>query len=125
MAQQSLSEKLQLGSGQNLRLLGVPENLATPLGGLGADRNARGVLVFVRDSSEVAGAANEIADAAATADGLAWVAYPKRSSGIETDLSRDRGWEPLTDAGLRPVRQVALDEKWSALRFRRVEHTGG
>ena len=125
MAQQTLSEKLQLGSGENLKLLGVPEGLMTPLGGLGADRNARGVLVFVRDSSEVAGAANEIADAAATPDGLAWVAYPKQGSGIETDLSRDRGWEPLAGAGLRPVRQVALDEKWSALRFRRAEHTGG
>ena len=125
MAQQTLSEKLQVKSGENLRLLGVPENLMAPLGGLGADRNARGVLVFVRNSAEVAGAANELADAAATPDGLAWAAYPKRDSGIDTDLTRDRGWEPLADAGLRPVRQVALDEKWSALRFRRAEHTGG
>ena len=51
-------------------------------------------------------------------DALLWVAYPKKSSGVETDLSRDNGWEVIAAFGYAGVRQVALNETWSALRFR-------
>jgi hypothetical protein len=47
--------------------------------------------------------------------------YPKRSSKkYDTDISRDDGWQPLGDLGFEPVRQVAVDEDWSALRFRQT-----
>ena len=36
-----------------------------------------------------------------------------------TDLTRDRGWEPMAAHDLLAVTQVAVDETWSALRFRR------
>jgi hypothetical protein len=49
---------------------------------------------------------------------LLWVAYPKGSSGVKTDVNRDRLWQALEPTGWRPVRQVALDETWSAMRFR-------
>ena len=51
-------------------------------------------------------------------DGLLWIAYPKQSSGIKTDINRDKGWETLDTAGLRPVTQISIDDMWSALRFR-------
>jgi hypothetical protein len=44
-----------------------------------------------------------------------WVAYPK---GNRVDINRDTLWPILGDYGLRPIGQVALDEVWSALRFR-------
>ncbi len=47
-----------------------------------------------------------------------WICYPKKSSGIKTDLSRDDGWKSVFDAGFGPVTQVAVDETWSALRFK-------
>ena len=47
-----------------------------------------------------------------------WFAYPKKTGPVRSDLDRDHGWEPLTQAGLLPVTQVALDATWSALRFR-------
>jgi hypothetical protein len=50
--------------------------------------------------------------------GRLWLAYPKKSGAIRTDLSRDKGWAPLAARDLLPVTQVALDETWSALRFR-------
>lgn len=54
------------------------------------------------------------------ADGRAlWFAYPKKTGAIRTDLTRDRGWEPLAAHDLLAVTQVALDDTWSALRFRR------
>jgi hypothetical protein len=48
---------------------------------------------------------------------LAWVAYPK-SGQLGTDLNRDRLAAALKTEGIRPVRQVALDDVWSAPRFR-------
>jgi hypothetical protein len=51
-------------------------------------------------------------------DGLLWVAYPKGGAKIKTDVNRDRLWDALTGTGWRPVRQVALDDVWSAMRFR-------
>jgi hypothetical protein len=47
--------------------------------------------------------------------GTLWVAYPK---GNKTDINRDSLWPMLTQYGLRPISQVAVDDTWSALRFR-------
>jgi hypothetical protein len=51
------------------------------------------------------------------AGGYVWVCYPKKTSGIG-DLSREAVWEGVKPTGWGPVTQVALDEVWSALRFR-------
>jgi hypothetical protein len=55
-------------------------------------------------------------------DAVVWVAYPKKSSKrYRCEFDRDSGWQVLGDAGFEGVRMVAIDEDWSALRFRRVE----
>ena len=58
---------------------------------------------------------------AAQTGAIVWCAWPKRTSGLETDLTRDEGWDALTSAGLRGVATVAIDDTWSGLRFRPVE----
>lgn len=56
-------------------------------------------------------------------DPVIWFAYPKSSSKrYRPDFNRDSGWEALGALGLEPVRQVSIDDDWSALRFRRAEH---
>jgi predicted transport protein len=55
---------------------------------------------------------------AAKPDGLLCFSYPKKTSGLETDLTRDQGWQVISEASYRPVRQVAIDDTWSAVRFR-------
>lgn len=50
--------------------------------------------------------------------GHLWFAYPKLSSGVKTDITRDRGWQASESLGLLPVTQIAVDPTWSALRFR-------
>jgi len=58
----------------------------------------------------------------ARGDALLWFAYPKGTSKkYHCDFNRDTGWEVLMGFGFRPIRQVAIDEDWSALRFRRLE----
>ena len=61
----------------------------------------------------------------AEGDAILWFAYPKRSSKrYKADFDRDHGWEVLGEAGFEGVRQVAIDDDWSALRFRRAENIG-
>lgn len=78
-------------------------------------------LVFATRLAEVEAAARLFAKAA-RGDAVVWVAYPKATSKRYTcEFNRDTGWTSLGSAGFEPVRQVAIDEDWSALRFRRVE----
>jgi hypothetical protein len=56
-------------------------------------------------------------------DGVLWFAYPKGSSKkYKCEFNRDNGWNALGKLGWEGVRMVAIDEDWSALRFRKVEH---
>jgi hypothetical protein len=80
-------------------------------------------LVFVTARRDVEAAAAHI-DGKAKGDAIVWFAYPKAASKrYRSDINRDTGWEALGGAGFEPVRQVAIDEDWSALRFRRVQYT--
>ena len=55
-------------------------------------------------------------------DAVLWIAYPKGTSKkYSCEFNRDNGWSILGAAGFEPVRQVAIDEDWTALRFRRIE----
>lgn len=55
-------------------------------------------------------------------DAVLWIAYPKGSSKrYKCDFNRDTGWEVMGKLGFEPVRMVAIDEDWSALRFRRID----
>ena len=57
------------------------------------------------------------------ADAILWFAYPKGTSRkYRPDFNRDSGWQVLREHGFDTVRQIAIDEDWSALRFRRVEY---
>jgi phage-related baseplate assembly protein len=60
-----------------------------------------------------------VTDAARTArrDRLAWIAYPKARQ-LGTGLNRDSLAATLAARGVQPVRQVSIDDTWSALRFR-------
>ncbi len=80
------------------------------------------MILFVRSVPEV----NDITPVALhnlIADGILWYCYPKKGSKKNrADLDRDHGWKSLTDAGLRAVRQVSVDDDWSALRFRNIKY---
>ena len=57
-------------------------------------------------------------------DAILWMTYPKGSSKKhKCDFNRDTGWAVLGKLGFESVRMVAIDDDWSALRFRRVEYS--
>jgi hypothetical protein len=56
-------------------------------------------------------------------DAIVWLCYPKGTSkNYKCDFNRDTGWAVLGQYNIEPVRAVAIDEDWSALRFRKVEY---
>ena len=82
------------------------------------------VLAFVTTRDRVADIATLVARCT-SGDAVVWLAYPKLTSKrFSSELNRDKGWEPLRAAGFDTVRQVAIDDDWSALRFRRTAFIG-
>ncbi len=79
-------------------------------------------VAFVKTQQEVDAVSQLLGDQL-KGDGVLWLAYPKGSSKKYTcDFNRDTGWSVLGKLGFEPVRMVAIDEDWSALRFRRVDY---
>jgi hypothetical protein len=81
-------------------------------------------IAFVTKHTEVDAAVKRILPKA-DGDAVLWFAYPKGTSKrVASEINRDTGWDSLTSAGFETVRLVAIDEDWSALRFRRAEYVG-
>ena len=113
-----LAAKLQIKPGTTVAIIAAPAD-GPDLSGVGpaaAPAEAGAVIAFARHKDELAGIAADAIEAARQ-DRLAWVAYPKGGQ-LGTDLSRDSLAAALSGHGITPVRQVALDDVWSALRFR-------
>ena len=121
----SLAQKLQLKPGQRMAVLNAPQGyldqVAAEMESITVLAQAAGkpdaVLLFVNKLGEAERLVPR-AIRAIKSDGLLWIAYPKGTSRFKTDVNRDRLWEALKPTGWRPVRQIALDEVWSAMRFR-------
>ncbi len=130
-ASSALVKKLRLMPGQRALILNPPEVYLDELGDLPEgielveqpEDKVDFVQVFVKNSEELDALAPQAIEAGKY-DGLLWVSYPKKSSKVKTDLSRDILWELLKPTGLRPVTQVSIDKVWSALRFRPAERVG-
>jgi hypothetical protein len=124
-------EKLNLKDRQEILVLQAPESFEPELARLPVLTIHRHIesaqeigfsLAFVTRQSEVDALAGPVA-ARAKGDPVVWFAYPKGTSKkYKCDFNRDTGWDALKAAGFDTVRAVAIDEDWTALRFRRVEH---
>ncbi len=80
------------------------------------------MLLFVKKASEVE-YHTPVAIHNLIADGVLWFCYPKKSSKKYTsDIDRDHGWKALNEYGFQGIRLVAIDDDWSALRFRNIKY---
>ena len=121
--------KLNLKDQAEIVVLNAPASFEPELKslkGVTVRRDAKGgdidfSLAFVTTQKEVDSLGPQVAKKA-KGDAVVWFAYPKGSSKKYTSqINRDNGWAVLGKAGFEPVRMVAIDEDWSAVRFRRVE----
>src|SRR6478672_339604 len=119
----TVARKLQIRPGMTVVLLGRPSGVdleipseclvvSDPADAATADA----VVAFVVRAEDVDSVA-EPALQAARDDRLAWIVYPKNRQ-LGTDLNRDILAALATERGAEPVRQIAVDAVWSALRFR-------
>ncbi len=115
-----LAAKLQLRPGQSVAIVNQPGDAALDLGAahpVAEDPDqADAVIVFSVNRDDLERLTDRYA-APARRDALTWVAYPKAGQ-LGTDINRDVLAELVKAQGLRPVRQIALDDVWSALRLR-------
>ena len=123
-------QKLNLKDQKQILVLNAPESFEPELKalrGITVQRDLKSAspiefsLAFVTTQKEVDTLGKAIAKKAG-GDAVVWFAYPKGSSKkYKSGINRDSGWKVLGDAGFEPVRMVAIDEDFSAVRFRRVE----
>ena len=79
------------------------------------------ILVFVTQQVEVDDLIPKIGPLL-IGDAVIWMCYPKGTSKkYKCDFNRDTGWQIMGSHELEPVRMVAIDEDWSALRFKKVD----
>lgn len=117
----SLLSRLKLNPAQPVIVLEAPENLTTewtdwPVA-THLSAPAGQVLLFVRNKVDLDTWGPQIAGHLAR-DARFWVAYPKKSGSIPSDLTRDEGWVVMEQLNFAGVMNVAVDADWSALRFR-------
>jgi len=111
----ALDAKLQLRPGQRIAIVGSGPEVAVAAERADATA-ADAVLVFAKDKAELEPRLPMLAEVAGRG-GISWLAYPKARQ-LGTDLNRDIIRELVPSAGLDPVRQISLDETWSALRLK-------
>ncbi len=126
-----LFKKLNLGANDTILVLNAPESFNAELAELDGVKvlrkaSAKLTATFAIGFAVTQAECDSVSQAfvkACEGDSIVWIAYPKGSSKkYKCDFNRDTGWGVLGNAGFEPVRQVAIDEDWSALRFRRTEH---
>ena len=79
-------------------------------------RTAGTAVIFVDDAASAREILTANSDHLAE-PGAVWVAYPKAN---KADINRDTLWPILAEYGMRPIGQVAVDDVWSAMRFRKT-----
>lgn len=125
MSQQTLLEKLQVVNEKNLLIQGLPSSIEKQFVKLSYSKNVTPLLkirkidfalVFAISANQLNGILKEVIPCLHSGAKL-WVASPKSSSKIASDLNRDCRWEILSDNYYDNVEQVVLDHCWSATLF--------
>jgi hypothetical protein len=125
-------KKLNYKDQSTLHIIDAPESFAPNMKSMEAfttvnttltgARQVNFVLAFVKTQRQIDGMATKLPQVLED-DAVLWFAYPKGTSKKYTcDFNRDTGWNAFGTLGFEPVRMVAIDEDWSALRLRKVEH---
>jgi hypothetical protein len=125
MAEKTLAQKMLVKAGQQIALMNAPADYETKLGtlpsGTAITRAPDGaydvVHLFVYNKADI-DARIAKAVAAVKPGGMLWVAYPKKSGSIKTDITRDHGWEAMAALDWHAVMQISMDDTWSFFRVR-------
>jgi hypothetical protein len=129
MSNLSLFEKLELKDEKNLLVQGLPSSIEKQFVKLSYAKNVTPLLrskkidfalVFAVNQTQLNNIMREVFTALHDESKL-WVAYPKQTSKIVSDLNRDCSWEIFSQNSYEGVSLVALDHVWSAMRFKKTD----
>ena len=120
----SIAQKLKIKEGDLLLSINAPVDFEKKLGplpnGVSIVDKGKGfsqVHWFVKDKAQMEKELKQVLPLVKN-DVLFWIYYPKGSSKIQTDLTRDKGWEELLKQDLQWINLISFDETWSAFGMR-------
>ena len=125
MPESALAKKLKLKPNQHAGVINAPDGYLKELGSLPAGVDLAEKLsgkfdwiqLFVKNKAELEKAIPR-AMRALKPESLLWICYPKGSSKIQTDLTRDKGWEILKKVDLKWITLISVNDTWSAFAMR-------
>jgi hypothetical protein len=121
----SLLEKLQLQDEKTILIQGLPSSIEKSFLKLSFAKNVTPLLrskkidfalVFAVNQNQLNGILKEVLPALSS-NGKFWIAYPKASSKIVSDLNREGSWQFVCQCGFESTEEVVLDHVWTAMRF--------
>jgi hypothetical protein len=121
----TLARKMKIKPGQRLAIIHAPDGYLDELGPLPADTELSHELtgtfdwvqIFVRSKAELDALVPQLAGALKPSS-LLWITFPKGSSKMQTNLTRDVGWEALQQADLKWITLISVNPTWSAFSLR-------
>lgn|SRR5574341_2022628 len=122
MPESPLAKKMKLKSGASAAVINAPENYVTELKhdtAMSPTLNGEfdWIQIFVRNKAELDALAPKAAKALKR-ESMLWISFPKGTSKIQTDLTRDKGWEGVRELDLKWINLVSVNETWSAFALR-------
>ncbi|HJS19711.1 MAG TPA: hypothetical protein VJ785_13265 [Anaerolineales bacterium] len=122
MTESPLAKKMKLKPGLKAAVINTPENYLDDLKhDAEISSSLRGkfdwVQIFVKNTAELDALAPKAAKALKP-ESILWISFPKGTSKIQTDLTRDKGWEGVKKLGLKWVNLVSVNDTWSAFALR-------
>ena len=122
MAESPLAKKMKLKPGASAAVINTPENYLQELRHDNeVSQSLKGkfdwIQIFVKNKSELDTLAPKAAKALKL-ESILWISFPKGTSKIQTDLTRDKGWEGVQVLDLKWVNLVSVNETWSAFALR-------
>lgn len=129
---QNLPEKLHFSDQKNILIQGLPSSVEKQFAKINFSKNVTPLLksrkidfalVFAVNQTQLSGILCEVLPAMHE-EGIFWIAYPKTSSKISTDLNRASSWDCVRNAGYETVQEVNLDHVWTATRFALQDRKG-
>ncbi len=126
---QNILEKLELRDEKNILVQGLPSSIEKQFVKLSFSKNVTPLLkmrkidfalVFAVSENQLNGIMREVLPAMHQ-HAKFWIAYPKSSSKIVTDLKKSCNWKCMCNAGFESAEEVTLDHVWTAMRFSKKE----
>ena len=122
MSESPLSKKIKLKAGAIAAVINAPENYVTELKhdtSMSPTLNGKfdWIQIFVKSKAELEALAPKAAKALKP-ESILLISFPKGSSKIQTDLTRDKGWESVQKLNLKWINLISVNETWSAFALR-------